>query len=142
MSSQLDLTLLDLTLLDGDVAVVQLGPDAPFPSWLPAEGFVSVTRTLSELSIVCATSAVPPDGPAAGGLTCESGWRMIRFEGPFEFSLTGVLASVLKPLAAAGVGIFAVSTYDTDYLLVKAADLERAAAALTAAGHRGLAPNL
>jgi len=89
-----------------------------------------VTRTADELSLVCAESAVPR------AVECEPGWRLFKIEGPLDFALAGILASVAQPLAEAGVTIFAISTYDTDYVMVKAQDLERAVQTLAAAGHR------
>jgi len=92
--------------------------------------FVSVTGTRDEVSVVC------PEDQAPEGATVEAGWRCLKVDGPLDFGLTGVLASLAVPLAEAGVSIFAVSTFDTDYVLVKAEALERAAAALETAGHR------
>lgn len=125
---------LTLTLLPGTYAICRLAPDAPEPAWarLSAAGddFRSVTQTAAELSVVCPQSAVPDD------VTAERGWRCLRLEGPFDLtSAIGVLAAVAGPLAEAGVGIFAVSTYDTDYVLVHQPNLDRAVAALRAAGH-------
>ena len=94
-----------------------------------ASGFLSITRTEDELSVVCPEEAVPEDEHSEGG------WRVLRLEGPFEFSEVGVLASVVGPLAEADVSVFAVSTYDTDYVLVKAKQLEAAVSALRARGH-------
>jgi hypothetical protein len=91
--------------------------------------FTSVTRTADELSIVCPEGAVPK------GTKCESGWRIFKIEGPFDFALTGILVAVTKPLADSGVSIFAVSTYDTDYVMVKNQNVRKAIRALTAAGH-------
>lgn len=125
---------LRLTVLDGDMAIVQMASDAPWPEWLPTEGFVSVTRTDAELSIVCASESVP-DGSIDGANVAETGWSMIRFEGPFAFDLTGILASVAGPLAAAGIGIFALSTFDTDYVLIKESNLDAAISTLRAAQH-------
>ena len=99
------------------------------PPWLPTTGFTSVTRTADELSVVCASHAV------AGGDQVEPGWVSLQLVGPFPFSLTGILAAVLVPLADAGVGIFALSTFDTDHVLVKGDQLDAAIAALEAAGH-------
>ena len=124
------------TLLDGSYSVCRLDAEEAPPTWaLNAAGFSSVTRTADELSVVCAEAAVPP------GAKCETGWRILKIEGPFAFSLTGILASVAGPLADARVGIFSISTYDTDYVLVKAADLEPAVAVLTGAGHRVRRPS-
>jgi uncharacterized protein len=108
-----------------------LARDSAIPLWaLSGPGFVSVTRTADELSLVCAESAVPQD------IQCEPGWRLFKIEGPLDFSLTGILTSVAQPLAEARVSIFTISTYDTDYVMVKERDLEKAALALAAAGHR------
>jgi hypothetical protein len=96
--------------------------------------FTSITRTADELSVVCSESAVPQ------GAECETGWRILKIEGPLDFALTGILLSVAKPLADAGVSIFTVSTYDTDYVMVKEQDIDKAMRALTAAGHRVRTP--
>jgi uncharacterized protein len=101
-----------------------------WPDWLEAPGFVSVTRTDEETSIVCASSCVPQ------GVRAESGWRAIRIDGTLDFALTGILLSLLQPLAAARVPVFTLSTFDTDYVLVQEATLARAIDALVAAGHR------
>lgn len=122
---------LTLTVLDQSLAVVRLEPDAPVPGWLPTSGFTTVTRNDDELSIVCAAAAVPADA----ALAVEPGWVALKLEGPFAFTLTGILAAVLDPLADAGVGIFAISTYDTDYVLVADAQRDAAVDALRAAGH-------
>lgn len=121
---------LDLELLPSRYAAVRLPPDAGLPAWLRPEGFRNVTWTADELSIVCEETMPPGDARA------ERGWRGFKLRGPFDFALTGILLAVLEPLAAAGVGIFAVSTFDTDYVLVKDADLQAAIDALAAAGHR------
>jgi hypothetical protein len=119
-----------LLLLKDRLAVCRLAPGEPFPAWANGGAFASVTRTGDELSVVCPEGAVPE------GTRCEAGWRMFRVEGPLDFALTGVLASIAAPLARAGVSIFALSTFDTDYVMVKEEDVERAASALAAAGHR------
>jgi hypothetical protein len=120
---------LTLSLLEGRFAVCRLAPDQETPGWA-AGRFTSVTRTRNELSVVCEEDAVPD------GIRCEGGWRILEVEGPLDFGLTGILASVAAPLAEAGVSIFALSTFDTDYVMVKADSLDNAVAALTAAGHR------
>lgn len=106
---------------------------APIPAWAVRGEVFCVMRAHDELSIVCAEDHVPSDKVA--GITAERGWRALRLHGPFPFGMTGILASVLNPLAAAGVGIFALSTYNTDYVLVKADQLGRALDALRGAGH-------
>jgi hypothetical protein len=120
---------LDLDLLPGSFAICHLPPETPLPDALlepPAAEMVSVTRTGDELSIVCREERVPAGARRVGG------WRCLRVRGALPLSLVGVLAALTAPLAAAGVSVFAVSTFDTDYLLVPEADLERARAALAA----------
>jgi hypothetical protein len=87
--------------------------------------FWSVTRTDGELSIVCDEGSVPPSCPRV-----ETGWRALRLAGPIDLGETGVMASLAQPLAAEGIALFAISTFDTDYLLVRESDVERALAAL------------
>lgn len=120
---------LRLNVLEGRLAVCRLDPAEGIPAWATQADFFSVTRAPDELSVVC------PEGNAPGDVRCEKGWRALQLAGPFAFSLTGVLASVLDPLARAGVSIFAVSTFDTDYVLVKEERLPAAVAALREAGH-------
>jgi hypothetical protein len=91
--------------------------------------FFSITRTADELSVVCQQSLVPDD------IRCERDWRCLRVAGTMAFSMVGVVAALVTALAEAGVSVFVVSTFDTDYLLVKEHDLEKAVAALRAAGH-------
>jgi uncharacterized protein len=119
-----------LDLIPGTFALVRLPATAPLPSWTWTRPFASVTRTECELSIVCAESAVPSGQPRDGD------WRCLAVRGPLDLTLTGVLASIAAPLAAADVSIFTIATYDTDYVLVKSAALSRARAALARAGHR------
>ena len=122
---------MDLELLNGRLSICRLHPASPFPEWVAAApGFTSITRTPDELSIVCNESSVPP------GVLSESGWRIFKIQGPLDFTLTGVLASIAEPLARAGIAIFAISTFDTDYVMVKEDRVEAATQALIAAGHR------
>jgi hypothetical protein len=118
-----------LDLLSGSYAICRLSPDATVPSWALHGAFASATRTRDELSIVSASADVPPDVQA------QRGYRGLAVRGPLDFNLVGVLASLAGPLAAASVSIFAVSTFDTDYLFVRESDLDRAVAALRHAGH-------
>ncbi len=118
-----------LTVLPGGFSVCRLEPDRPLPEWAGGGGFSSVTRTADELSVVCATDRVPE------GLLREDGWSALAVEGPLDFGLTGILAALATCLAEASVPIFAVSTYDTDWILIKRTDLKRAVGALQAAGH-------
>ena len=128
--------MLDLVVLPGLLAVCRLPAGCPPPPWRVGDTLTSVTHSADETSIVCDASAVPP------GVTVESGWCAIKVAGPLDLGLTGVLLSVAQPLADAGVSIFALSTYDTDYVLVKESALAKAVATLSSAGHRiGQAPS-
>jgi len=120
---------LTLIVVDGLFAVCRLEPADSVPRWATAGEFFSITRTADELSIVCRQDAVPE------GILCERGWRCWRVAGTIPFSLVGVLASLTAPLAEAGISVFAISTFDTDYLLVKAEDLGRAVDLLRWQGH-------
>jgi uncharacterized protein len=120
---------LKYSVLPGKFAICRLHPSVTIPEWATASRIFSVTRTADELSVVCAEDLVP------AGIQVEGGWACIRLQGPFPFQITGVLASILDPLAAAKIGIFALSTFDTDYILVKANELRAAEGALNLAGH-------
>jgi uncharacterized protein len=119
----------ELTVSPGSLAICRLAPDATVPEWLGQGEFVSLTRTPEELSIVCPQAWVPQ------GVECQRGWTALKVHGPLDFSLTGILASLAAALGKAGVSLFAVSTYDTDYLLVRSEQIEAARGALRAAGH-------
>jgi hypothetical protein len=120
---------LRLKLLAERFAVCRLPPDAPIPARPSVCGLWSVTITDRELSVVLPEAAAPAGHPV------ELGWRALEVAGPLDFSLTGVMASLSTPLAEAGVSVFVVSTYDTDYVLVREPDLDRAQGALRDAGH-------
>ena len=124
------MTSLALALLPGRYAVAQLPADSALPAWWPNTGMRHAGWTDEELSLVCEEAHVPDD------VRCQRGWRMFKLQGPFDFALTGILKAVLDPLAAAGVGIFAISTFDTDYVLVQAHQLDGALRALRGHGHR------
>jgi hypothetical protein len=117
------------TLLDGLFAVARLDADAEVPPWAHRGAFTSITRTPHELSIVCDEGGVPDDVPA------ERGWRCLGLEGPIPFETTGVAARFTAALAAHGISVFVVSTFDTDYLLVKASKVDAAIEALREAGY-------
>jgi len=121
--------LLTLSVLPDTFAICRLDARAPIPAWARGD-FLSITRTRDELSIVCAQSNVPD------GIQCERDWRAFQVVGQLDFALTGILASLSAPLADAGISIFALSTFDTDYILVKARDLEKAKRVLREAKHR------
>lgn len=120
---------LHLELLPGRYAVCRRGPDDLLAALPRSSDFLSVTRTPDELSIVL------PEGEVGEEERAERGWRVLKVAGPLELAQVGVLASLAAPLAKAGVSIFAISTFDTDYLLVHEDGLERAVEALRAAGH-------
>jgi hypothetical protein len=120
---------LNLIVVEGTFAICRLGADAPIPPWAAAGSFFSITRTADELSVVCRQDAVPESD------LCERGWRCLRVAGSIPFTVVGVLASLTAPLAEASISVFADSTFDTDYLLVKEADFEQALAVLQQAGH-------
>lgn len=120
---------LRLLVVEGTFAVCKLPADSAVPARVLAGSFYSITRTADELSVVCDEAAVPD------GVACERGWRAVRVAGAMPFTLVGVLAALTAPVAAAGIGAFAFSTFDTDYLLVKAGDFASAQGALRAAGH-------
>jgi uncharacterized protein len=124
-----------LTQYDDALAVVRLGPGSDIPSWATASTLFSVTATKTETSIVCHASTVPAKARREG--------PFVAFEvaGPLDFALTGVLSGLLVPLADAGVSVFTISTYDTDWILIKADAAEAAVEAWTAAGHTVTTPD-
>jgi len=122
---------LSLTLLPVSFALCRLGAAEPVPEWTTsAPTFLSISRSPDELSIVADDAAVPPH------VNAKRGYRALRIDGPMPLELVGVMAAIASPLAAAGVPIFAIATYDTDYVLIRGDDLSRAVSILVAAGHR------
>jgi hypothetical protein len=115
--------------LSGSFAVCRLPHDAPSPTLTAIASFASITRTADELSIVCPSDQVPANAK------CEDAWTCFKLEGPFPFGLTGIVASFIDPLAANQVPIFAISTFDTDYVLVKEVHGAAALRILQTAGH-------
>ena len=115
--------------LPGLYAIVRMTPDAGIPEWATKSNFSSVTRTTEELSVVCPAEDIPKD--------VDSGpqWICLKLEGPFPFSQTGVLLSFIDPLSTHGIPIFAISTYDTDYVLVQEEFAGATLQALDQAGH-------
>jgi hypothetical protein len=118
-----------LSLLPGRFAVCRLHSEAALPAWAEGGAFCSATRTKEELSVVCEEEAVPE------AVKAEKGWAALRLHGPIDLGTTGVLAALAAPLAAADLSIFAISTFDTDYLLVKGEAVEAALLSLRGAGH-------
>lgn len=121
---------LTLSALPSKYAVCRLDPNGHIPYWaLLGENFVSLTRTAEELSIICLEENVPDETRA------ERGWRCVKVDGAFAFTVAGIHASLAVPLAEADISVLAVATYDTDHILVKEEDLESALQALAQAGH-------
>ncbi len=110
-------------------AIVRLASDATTPAWANTGDFTSITRTANELSIVCPTANLPPD------IQSSHRWICLKLEGPFPFSQTGVLLSFIRPLSENGIPIFAISTYDTDYVLIQEEFAEATLDLLRTAGH-------
>jgi len=121
--------IVTLKPLDGDYAISRLASNESVPGWADGSGFVSISRTEDELSVVCLAQRVPAD------VRSDTGWACMKLVGPFAFNETGIALAVIKPLAEAGIGIFLVSTFDTDYLLVKTPNAPRARELLIEAGH-------
>jgi len=121
--------MLTLTVLSETFAICRLDQRVDIRGLTILGEFVSITHTADELSVVCAQHAVPLDVKA------DRDWRALKVEGPLDLALTGVLASLANPLAEARINIFAISTFDTDYLLVKGYNLDRACEVLRQAGH-------
>lgn len=118
-----------IQLLPGEFAVARLPADAPIPDWSQSPLFSTATRTADELSLLCPATQVPAT------VKHEAGWRLLKLRGPFNFTETGILSSVLDPLAFSRISILAVSTFDTDYVFVKQAQLEDAIRTLRNANH-------
>ena len=123
---------MDLRVLSERLSVCRLPVDAPWPVPPHGTAFFSVTRTEDEISVVC-----PEDSaPQGDHVRVEPDWRALEVAGPLDFSMVGVMAELTAPLADVDVSVFVVSTYDTDYVLVHAAALEKAVEALRGAGHQ------
>jgi len=120
---------LTLSVLPDRLVVCRLNASDPIPAWASVAAFFSITRTADELSVVCSEARVPAE------TVCERGWRALKLDGPFDLALVGILATIATPLAEAGVSIFTIATYDTDYILVRETQLSQAINALSAQGH-------
>ena len=114
------------------MAVCRFDPAAALPDWFNMSGFYSITRSKEELTIVCREALV------VSGTTCENGWRCFKIQGVLDFSEIGIIFSLTQPLAENGISVFVMSTFDTDYFMVKEKDLAKTIDALTAAGHRAI----
>ena len=120
---------LDVQVAPEEYAIYRFAPHAPIPPWAQTGRFWAVVSTPTEVSIICAAVA------HRYAERVERGWRLIALLGSFAFTATGVLAFVLGPLAEASVSILALSTFDTDYVLVKEESLSHAVEVLRAYGH-------
>lgn len=117
--------MLTLSIMPISLAVVRLDTLSNIPLWATeGESFFSITKTQDELSVVCSEDKVPSD------VKVEKGWRCLKVEGPLDFGLTGILSSLTQPLAEVKISIFAISTFDTDYIMIKKENLQKAVAVL------------
>jgi hypothetical protein len=115
--------------MEGSLSICRMAPEMPIPPWACEGAFWSITRTGDELSVICCEELVP------AGVRAERGWQALRVAGPLNFSMVGILAALIRPLAEAGIPVLTISTFDTDYLLVRSASLEGVTTVLRAAGH-------
>jgi len=120
----------ELRTLDETFAIARLAADAPVPSWVGGSDLIAVVRTRRELSIVCRDDTVPQTHTEV-----QRNFRGLAVSGTLDFSLTGIIADLAKPLAEAGIPIYGISTYDTDHILIRSDRFEEAKTALRAAGH-------
>jgi hypothetical protein len=118
-----------LKRIDGVYGIARLDPAAPIPAWVDGPGLVGITRTDDELSITCLADRIPETTRR------DTGWRCLKFEGPFAFDQAGILLAVIEPLSRNAIGVFVISTFDTDHLLLQEADYARAERLLADAGH-------
>jgi hypothetical protein len=123
-------TKLALIILRETFAICRLDKDTPIPDWALQGNLFSVTRTIDELSIVCPLRNVPK------GILCNQGWSCLKAKGPLDLSSTGIISSIALTLEREGISLFSISTHDTDYVMVKEKDLEKAIFALTEAGQK------
>ena len=119
-------------MLAGPYAIVRFAADSAVPAWATKGEFTSITRTADELSIVCRTENLPSD------VHSQHRWICLKLDGPFPFSLTGVLLSFIQPLSDNDVPIFAISTFDTDYVLIQEEFAGKAMNILQNAGHQDI----
>lgn len=121
--------MLSLSKINTPLAICRLDPTSAVPDWAFSGPLACVTRTQEELSIVCSAQSAPAD------IQCERDWQALKVDGPLDFSLVGVLAALAGLLAQAGISLFAISTFDTDYILVRGDRFDQAVAVLQQAGY-------
>ncbi len=119
---------MNLQIVEGSFSICRLNIESPNPVWALSGVFYSITKTSDELSIVCESKNIPND------IKAEIGWGLIKVQGPLDFGLSGILASLANPLAVEKISIFAISTFDTDYIMVKEANLQKAKSTLENSG--------
>ena len=119
-----------LTVLPAEFGICRLDSSAEIPSWIAGCSTYFLAKTPDELSVLCPVRFIPK------AISVSGGWRCMRVHGPMDFDQIGVLSSLTGPLAEAGISILAISTYNTDYLLVKMEMLQKAINVLEKAGHR------
>lgn len=137
-----------IKLLDGKFAVCRLNNKSKIPTWINTEKFYSITKTEDELSLVCEVSSIPKeyldssilntnieDSTEIDAIMIELGWEILKIVGPLDFSLIGILSKISTLLADNGISIFAISTYDTDYILIKEDSIDKACEFLVADGY-------
>lgn len=120
---------LTLTILPQQLGICRLAPGENIPTWIWESNFFSISKTVDELSIVCPVNLIPED------ILCNKDWHALKVEGPLDFSLIGILSDLSTLLANEGISIFAISTFDTDYILVKTEHLNKAVNSLIGHGH-------
>ncbi len=120
---------INLTVTDGLYGIIKLPPDATIPQWALEAAFSSITRTNDELSIVADIACVPSD------VDTDAGWRMLKIDGVLDFSLVGIIARISSYLAEASISVFVISTYNTDYILIKKENLDKAVHTLKENGY-------
>jgi hypothetical protein len=120
---------INLTVEDGLYSIVKLPPEAIIPQWALESAFFSITKTSDELSVAAESACVPK------GMDADEGWRALKIDGVLDFSLTGIISSISSLLAENNVSVFVVSTYNTDYILIKKENLYKAVRALKASGY-------
>ena len=120
---------LTLELLESEWSIARLAPDDPVPDWAWSAELCSVSRTCDELSVLAPSAQVPDD------VRCERAFRAMIVQGPLPFDAKGILADLSAAIAEAGISLLAISTFDTDVVLVRQDDLDAAVAALHRRGH-------
>jgi len=118
-----------ISILPDHLAICRLDPDDDIPQWALKDRFICITRTLEELSIVAPASLIPAHLPH------DRGWKCVKIEGPLDLTLSGLLVSVISPLSQAGISVLVIATYDTDYFLVKEAQIALAVQIMKGEGH-------